>query len=181
MKQVLSSFRRITIMVFVGLIIFLPILIIPNTGIGTSASILKAKECSRYAFEEYSEYMEQSLIILLEAKIYLELSEDDSPIAIAQKFSNLETRQKDISYPACTEQLQVAQASFLRYQALAYSAKANRGFFSEIGYWYYKIRAEFSLNLTILIQTIIMPSVPPNIDIYQNANLNIYRSGRDPT
>jgi hypothetical protein len=175
-----SILRKVTIIVSVGLIIFLPILIILNTGIGTSASILKAEECSRYAFKEYSEYMEQSLRILLEAKIYLELSEDYSPATIAHEFSSLETRQKDISYPVCTEQLQVAQTSFLRYQALAYSAKAKRGFFSEIGYWYYKTRAEFSLNLTILIQTIIMPSVPLNENLFQNASLNTYYLGRDP-
>jgi len=167
--------------VSVGLTVFLSFGFILNSGIGSSASILKAEKCSFFVFEEYSEYMKQSLIILLEAKIYLELSADYSPTSIAYTFSNLETRQKEISYPECIEQLQAAQISYLHHQALAYSAKAKEGVFSQVEHLYHKIRSECFLNLTILIQTIIMPSIPPNEDLFQNANLDTYFLGRDPS
>lgn len=175
-----SILRKVTVIVLIGLTIFLSISFILNSGIGTPASILRAERCSLFAFEEYSEYMEQSLGILLEARIYLELSEDYRSASIAYVFNNLEIKQKEISYPKCIEQLQAAQISYLHHQALAYSAKTKEDIFSQVKHLYHKIRSECFLNLIILIQTIIMPSVPPDENLFQNANLNIYFLGRDP-
>jgi len=181
MKKKSSLLVRIFIIVILGSIIILLFTLILNTGIGTSASVFKAQKCSRYVFTEYSNYVEQSLEILLEAKIDLELSGDYSPNTVAYVFGELEIKQKELEHPECAEQYQAAQINYLHHQALAFSAKTEKGFFSKAKYWYHAMRAECYLNLTILIQTIIMPSVPPSDTLEQNANLNIYYLGRDST
>ena len=181
MKRVFSILRNVIIIVSVSLTVFLSFGLILNLGIGSPASILKAKKCSSFVFEEYSKYMEQSLKVLLKAKSYLELSADYSPATIAYVFDGLEIRQKEIAYPKCVEQLQAAQTGYLHHQALAFSAKTKQGVFSQVKHLYHRIRSACFLNLTILIQTIIMPPVPPNENIFQNASLNTYFSGRDPT
>jgi hypothetical protein len=180
MKKKRPSLVRIMMIVLIGSSIILWLTFILNTGIGTSASVFKAEKCSSFAFMEHSDYLGQSVEILLSAKIYIEISDEYSPGTIAYQLNDLAIEQEGLSYPECVKQLQEAQVRYLQSQSKAFTAKAKGGFFSPIIYRYYRLRAENYLNLTILIETIIMPSVPSN-DIQQyNVNLNIYRLGRDP-